>query len=290
MLSWSKGNVIANIFRMKESEKGQELITKLKIYSDYSYVPDNSKLSKSTSRKDSNLVINNENMFILPPNIDDTQYSMRFSPTKEKDQNMRMVIIGPSGSGKTTFAKNLILDYKKQYPKKSVYLFSRHNEDKSIDDAKPTRVIITEQDIVDSIKSRTPVLTNKHLTNSLVIFDDTYSSESKLLNKFWDSLATDLYQNGRKLGIDLIFIMHNTDYSRTRFLMSESTAFVLFLKSGANAMYRRILDSYLGIKDKTVQQKLFDLPSRYVVFSNSAPMFVMTENQVFSQDSFVNIL
>lgn len=281
MLSWSKGKPIANIWKQVD-DKHNDLITKLKIYSDYSYIPDKSKSLKSISRKDSNLVINNETTFTLPQNTNDIKYSMRFSPTKEKDQNMRMVIIGPSGSGKTTFAKNLIMDYKKQYPKKPVYLFSRHTEDKSIDDAKPTRVIITEQDIVDSVKSRTPVLTNKHLANSLVIFDDTYSSESKLLNKFWDSLATDLYQNGRKLGIDLIFIMHNTDYSRTRFLMSESTEFVLFLRSGSNAMFRRILESYIGIKDKSVIEMLFTLPSRYAIFSNSAPIFVMTENQVFT--------
>ena len=277
MISFTQGHEFANIYR-KETRKdipepalSSELITKLKIQQSFQDHHD-----IHVSKKDENLIVE-DNLFELP---DD--YTMRLSPTHDKDQNLRMVIIAPSGAGKSTFVKNYILDYKKKYPKKDVFLFSRHSEDPSIDDAKPKRIQISETEIIESIKKRVPLFENKNLANSLIIFDDTFTAESKILTNFWDGLATDLYQNGRKLGIDLIFVMHNTNYSRTRFLMSEASHYTFFLRAGSKAMYQRLLESYLGYKDKKIQKKLFDLPSRYVVFSNQSPQYIMTENQAFT--------
>lgn len=296
MLNWTDGVEIANIYKQDSSDSSQryfgenkpqnkksdlqpEQITKIKIKPSMTH---NNFDQCFVSNKDNNLIIE-DNTFELPDG-----YTMRISPTHDKDQNMRMVIIAPSGSGKSTFAKNFILDYKKKYPNKDVFLFSRHDKDPSIDEAKPIRINLSEQEIIESIKKKEPVFTNKNLAKSLVIFDDTFTAESKILTSFWDGLATDLYQNGRKLGIDLIFIMHNTNYSKTRYLMSEASHYVFFLRAGSRAMYTRLLDGYLGFKDKKIQKKLFDLPTRYIIFSNTSPQFIMTENQVFDQSLLFN--
>lgn len=271
MLNFTKGNEIANIY------KKDELQTKLKI--EPSANIDDAKLNETKiSNKNKELIVEN-NVFNLPDG-----YQMRLSPTHDKDQNIRMVVLAPSGSGKTTWVKNFILDYRKKYPKKDVFLFSENSEDKSIDDANPIRIKITEAEVAHSIKSRVPLFENKNLARSLVIFDDTYSAHSKLLVDFWDSLAADLAQNARKLEVDLIFVLHNSNYSRTRFIFSESTHLVLFLRSGAKAMYDRILESYLGFKDPKVKKKLYKLPSRYVIFSNLSPTYILTETQCFMQD------
>lgn len=273
-LNWTTGKTIANIYN--DDEKDPYIITKLKIEPKFDADLNESKFSKN----DKNLEIV-DNVLQLPKG-----YKMRLSPQHDKDQNLRLVVLGPSGSGKSTWIKNFILDYKKLYPKKEVFLFSSHDADPSIDQAKPTRIKITEEEIAISLKTRQPLFTNKNLAKSIVIFDDTYSAQSKLLVNFWDALATDLAQNARKLEIDLVFCLHNTNHSRTRFLMSESTMFVLFLRSGARAMYERILESYLGFKDKKIRKQLFNLPSRYVCFSNIAPMFILTEKMCITQDYF----
>lgn len=271
MLSFTKGKPISNIYKNKEDA---ELITKLKINPTFGAIPK----EEIVSNKDKNLVIKN-NVFDVPDG-----YTQRLAPDHDKDQNLRILVCAPSGSGKSTWVKNFILDYKKKYPSKMVFLFSRHDSDPSIDDANPTRIKITEEEVAMSLKSKQPLFENVHLAHSLVIFDDTYSAQSKLLVDFWDSLASDLAQNARKLEIDLIFVIHNTNFSRTRFLMSEASMYVFFLRSGSRAMYTRLLTEYIGIKDKKVLKKLFNLPSRYVIFSNIAPLYIMCEKQVFTFD------
>ena len=265
MINFTKGVDVANIY------KDEKFVTSLKILQTFDTHVDRIK----HSRKDPRLSIT-DNIFMCP---DD--FKMRLSPSHDKDQNMRIVVIGPSGSGKSTWVKNYILDYKKKYPRRDCFLFSKHEADPSIDSAKPFRVKITEAEVAASLTSKTALFDITSLSNSLVVFDDTYSASSKLLVNFWDRLATDLAQNGRKLGIDLIFVLHNTDHSRTRFLMSESTHYVLFLRSGATAMYERILGSYLGIKDPKITDKLFELPTRYCVFSNISPIYILTEDMCF---------
>lgn len=272
MLNFTKGKEIANIYKSDNT-----LSTKLKI--DQAFNISDEKLNATkTSNKDKSLTIEN-NVFNVPEG-----YKIRISPTHDTDQNFRFVVCAPSGSGKSTWVKNFILDYRKKYPKKDVFLFSENDEDKSIDDAKPIRIKITEAEVAQSIKSKQPLFENRNLAKSLVIFDDTYSAHSKLLVDFWDALAADLAQNARKLEIDLCFVLHNTNYSRTRFIFSEATHYVFFLKSGSTAMYTRLLENYLGYKDPKIRQKLFKLPTRYIIFSNTSPIYIMTENMVFTNE------
>lgn len=278
MFNFVNGKEIANIYK-KNGEDGEKFITKLK--AEQSYHTSDEKLNQpKTSNKDANLIIEN-NSFNLPDG-----YAMRLSPGHDIDQNFRIVVLAPSGSGKTTWVKNFIMDYRKRWPKKDVFLFSENDSDKSIDSAKPIRIKITEAEVAQSIKSRTPLFENKNLAKSLVIFDDTYSAHSKLLVDFWDSLAADLAQNARKLEVDLIFVLHNSNYSRTRFIFSEATHMVLFLRAGGKAMYGRILEQYQGFKDPKIRKKLFNLPSRYVIFSNLAPTFILTETQALTYEHF----
>jgi len=126
MISFTQGHEFANIMRLtsiKSSDHiaspgretalrnnkntSEQLITKLKIQQSFK---DESLLAQDihVSKKDENLIVE-DNVFELPDG-----YTMRLSPTHDKDQNLRMVIIAPSGAGKSTFVKNYILDYKKK--------------------------------------------------------------------------------------------------------------------------------------------------------------------------------
>lgn len=233
--------------------------------------------SEIRSLKDKNLVII-ENVFKLPTEGGD--YRLQFSPSHDENQNNRILIIGPSGSGKSTFAANYIEQYKRKF-KNEVFLFSRHSEDKSIDEAEPIRIDVTEQDIAESYANQEAVIENSALENSLVVFDDIDKSSSKTLTNYWYALASDLAQNARKLKIDLMFIIHNTNYAKTRMLLSEASHYVFFLNSGSKSMYIRLMDQYLGIKNKEKREKFFNIDSRYIVFSNIAPLYVLTDDSVF---------
>lgn len=281
VINFTDGNEVGIIFRKKKDESDEEYkkITSIKINSKGSNIPE-----FIISKKDKNLRIDN-NIF-NKPKVDDYDYKLLLSPEHDPEQNNRIVIIAPSGSGKSTFASNYINLYKKKYRKNNVFLFSRHDVDPSIDKSKPTRVQVTEDDIIESSRNREPVLENDNLADSLVIFDDIDKGSSKLLTNYWYTLASDLSQNARKLSIDLMFILHNTNYSKTRMLMSEATHYCYFLNSGSKAMYIRLLKSYQGIDDKKIINKLFNIKSRYIVFSNIAPLYILTENMVMLMNDF----
>jgi len=272
-INFSEGKEVAVILNSNEQK-----VTSIKIKN----LPKGDKIpSEIRSKKDKRLVIF-DNIFRLP---DEGDFRLQFSPSRDEQQNNRVLIIGPSGSGKSTFAAKYIEQYKRKF-KNEVFLFSRHAEDPSIDKVGPIRIDVTETDITESYVNKEAVVDNSSLANSLVVFDDIDMSSSKALTNYWYALASDLAQNARKLKIDLLFILHNTNYSKTRMLMSEASHFVFFLNAGSKSMYLRLMDQYLGIKDKKIRERLFAIDSRYIVFSNIAPLYILTEDTVMLMNNF----
>lgn len=243
------------------------------------FISKNKKNKEDQSSKIDKLIRIKNNTFELL----DYDYVLQLSPTHDKDQNIRMLIVGASGSGKTRFAANFIKEYKIRYPKKDIFLFSTHEKDESIDDTGIVRISISENEIIHSIKTSNELIPIDKLKDSLVVFDDVYGS-SKILTKYYFNLCQSLVQNGRKYNIDIITILHNTQYSDTRYIFSEGTYYVLFLQGGAKASLTRILKQYLGFDNSKEIKKLFNLPSRYVIFKNTNPQCIITENEIFFEE------
>ena len=272
----------SNLSCSDEREPEYKKITSIKVDESKTKPDNNNEYIESKNDKDLKII---NNTFTLPIN-DMYDYKLLLSPEHEKNQNNRVVIIAPSGSGKSTFAANYIDIYKKKFRKNDVFLFSRHECDPSIDAAKPQRIKVTEDDIITAMKNKEAVIENEQMANSLVIFDDIDNASSKILTNYWYSLASDLAQNARKLSIDLMFILHNTGGMKTRLLMSEATHYVFFLHSGSKAMYTRLITCYLGIKNTKTIKKLFNIPSRYVIICNVAPLYIMTETDIILLNDF----
>lgn len=225
------------------------------------------------SKKDSKLVIR-DNKLVLP-----SGYKLQPIIPKIKDENRRMVIVGASGSGKSTFASSVIKFYRKDFPKSNeVFLFTRNKEDKSIDHVNPVRISLTENDIIEAYQDNEPVINIESLSDSLVVMDDIEQA-SKILTKYLIELRNDLSQNGRKLGINLISIIHQTDFRNTRLLFTEMSSITLFMAS-SQASNKRILKEYVGLNNKQIEM-LKKLPSRWITIFTNYPMTCVYEGGAF---------
>ena len=98
---------------------------------------------------------------------------------------------------------------------------------------------------------------------------------------------SDLEQNSRKYQINLGVVIHNSDYGKTRFILSESNTFIFFLNS-SRAMNSRLMKTYLGLDNKKIDT-LLKLKSRYLIIRNSAPLFYMTDTNIFIEDDISNL-
>jgi energy-coupling factor transporter ATP-binding protein EcfA2 len=204
----------------------------------------------------------------------------KFHPimVKKKDQNNRVCIVGASGSGKTTFAANMMKQYRDDNKKKEIFLFTRNKEDKSIDNvANPTRIELDEEELLDSLETGEPYIDIEWLKKSCCIFDDIEQT-SKLLTKYLTSLRMDAITNGRKLDIDIISIIHNTDFRNTRLVFSEMSMLTLFMKS-SQAMNKRILKDYVGLNIRQIEE-LKKINSRWICIRTIYPMMVMWETGI----------
>lgn len=238
---------------------------------------------ESISKKNPNFEVEN-NIFELH---DTDKYELELSPETEKEMTNRIVLIGQSGSGKTYYLAHYLDNFRKKFFKHSMFLFSRHKKDPSIDWVPGLkRVEITESEVVQSIKDQKPLLEIEHLRNSICIFDDVFGS-SNVLNKYYVNLLNDLETNSRKYSIHLCVVIHNSDYSRTRFILSESNIFVFMLNS-SRAMNKRLMSTYLGLNQQQIDH-LLNLKSRYLVIKNHAPLFYMTSKYIFSENSIFDI-
>lgn len=249
------------------------------------YFQNSKKVGKGINEVNDIYTIQN-NIFRL---MDTDTYELSLSPEIEDgDQTNRIVLIGQSGSGKTYFLAEFLNGFKDKYPKHDILLFSRHEKDPSIDRVKEIqRINITEEDVIDSRRSGVPLFDLENLKKTFCVFDDVFGS-SQLLNKFYVQLLNDLEQNSRKYQCHLGIVIHNSCYHQTRLILSESNTFVFFLRSSA-AMNKRIIKTYLGYDNKKADKLLSIDDSRYLIMRNSAPLFLMTENQIFTEKDIYNI-
>lgn len=221
------------------------------------------------STKDNNLKIENNKII-----VDRKKYYVQPVLRQVKQQNERLVVLGMSGSGKTMYTKKLL---KNSDLDEDIFLFTRNDEDPSIDDLKNmNRIEITEQDILDAYHSGEQLIDIKTLKNSVCIFDDIEEA-SKLKTAYYERLRDDVAKNGRKLNIDIVSIIHGTDYKKTRSVMSEATSYTFFL-GGSDAMNKYVIKQYLGIEKKDYTDlKNKTKGSRWVTISNTYPSILMCE-------------
>lgn len=196
-----------------------------------------------------------------------------------KTQRTIGYITGPSGSGKSTQTGGFCENYTSLYPKNKIYLFSKLEDDPSLDSVKNLCRVKIDDQLLDP-ETRFDCSDFK---DSLVIFDDTDQIVDKAHLQAINRLKDDIYTNGRHFNVCLINTTHRAcGGGRTQTALDESHFVTIFLNSGQN--YSRLLQNYLDLSKKEIEKlKLFD--TRWVCILRGHPQIIFTEQEImFKKD------
>jgi hypothetical protein len=176
------------------------------------------------------------------------------------------------GAGKSTFASMYIKSYVEATDGK-VFIISRLDDDPSIQlPHRGMRIPIGELSTI----------TMEDLKNSLVVFDDINDSKFTksdiiTLNAF----ITDIIENSRHFGISAILTSHMiTDYRKTRLILNECSALVVFPQYSNRYQIDRALKTYFSLS-KEQRDEVFNSESRWVFMNSITPKFILTEHEVY---------
>jgi hypothetical protein len=183
------------------------------------------------------------------------------------------LVTGPSGSGKSWWIRAYAHNYRKLYPRNSVYLISSLQHDDTLD----ALDFLKRIDVAKLLSH--PPKDVKTWAHSLVIIDDVEGLDPKqaeAVQRVQDMIASE----GRHQSVSLIRASHlSTDYRRTRLLLAEVHGVVLFPQAGAHSQYTYLLEKYAGMGKKAVVGVL-STPTRWVAVHHTAPRYIMTASSL----------
>lgn len=190
-------------------------------------------------------------------------------------------IAGPSGSGKSTLAALLAKQYRKAYPKRDIYIFSRTT---AINDPAFKGLKMMQVDICDDLLT-SPIDIQNDIPpeGCLMIYDDIATINNDQLRKQVEKLICDCLEVGRKLKISLIITSHlivPNDRNFSRVLLNEINIITIFPQSGTVAQIRQALNKYFGLTNAQIDD-LIKIPSRWVRVSRTSPMYVAFQTGAF---------
>jgi hypothetical protein len=189
-------------------------------------------------------------------------------------------IAGPSGSGKSTHAAILMKAFKRIFPDKDIYIFSRTDakNDPAFSSIRPIQIKIDDS-IVEN-----PIDVTKELTGGcLILFDDCNTVQDDKQKKAVDKLMADIMEVGRKLGIWIIITNHlviPNEKKIARTILNEAQSLTVFPKSGAAQQIMYCLKNYYGLNTKQIKN-ILSLPSRWVTVHKNYPMCVVHDKGAF---------
>ena len=186
--------------------------------------------------------------------------------------NNRVFISGKTGVGKSYLANLICKAIIKEKPDRKIYLVSPFAEDPSIDrdlKEKITRTAVGKAYSLDAFK------------NSIMVFDDINGLKPYKRAAAFE-LVRDAMQNGRKLGIDTIFINHTMrDNDNTKHVIQESNFFFFFPNSGNDAQFESFEKAYLKLGTPTRNKILATENSRWVMIHNAYPVFILSMHEAY---------
>lgn len=188
-------------------------------------------------------------------------------PNENDEDADHYYIAGQTGAGKSSMVGNIIKEIPKG-KKKDIFVFSTFDDDKALDELKPTRINIDEDMIDEPIQK-------EELQNSVVIFDDIDKIRPAKLAKACRDLRDDLLQNGRKMGIKCFTTSHQImDYKSTRDCLNCTQKIVIFPQATSPHHISRFLKVYMGF-DKNQINKVKNINTRSILFSTNFPRYML---------------
>ena len=193
-----------------------------------------------------------------------------------------MYISARQGAGKSTYIADYVADYRKLYPRNKIFLFSSKFDDETntfTDKAYQHLPYITVMKVDQSFLDIQ--LNPSDFADSLVIFDDIEQLPYKEVLKEINDLRRRLLTVGREKRIFVIVTSHiMCDGDKTRLFLNEHNKGTFF--KGCNmSQVKRYLENYSGVSDKKIQNKIINLPSRWITVSQNYPAYVIYEKGIF---------
>jgi hypothetical protein len=190
-------------------------------------------------------------------------------------------ISGPSGSGKSTQAASTAAEFRKIYPRKPIYIFSRTEvkNDPAFAKLKPIQIPIDEGLLEDPINITEEVTEG----GALMIFDDCGTIQNDAFKKEVEKLMMDAMEVGRKLNCNMIITNHlvvPNDKKFARTIMNEMNTLTVFPRSGSSQQIRYALKIYFGLTNQQID-RIIDLDSRWVRISKTYPQYVLYDKGAF---------
>ena len=188
-----------------------------------------------------------------------------------------LYICGPSGSGKSYYTKNWILEWKKNHKKGDVFLISPFDEDVSLDEIKPKRIIL-DKSLVDQ------PITPEDLKDSCIIFDDIDSIGDKEIKKAIFKLLFQCLEIGRHYNISVIQTNHTLcNGPDTKKVLNEAHHIIFFPNSGSKKSIKYLCENYCGLDKKDIE-KIKKCRSRWCCIHRNYPVSISTEKCLFVPD------
>jgi len=206
---------------------------------------------------------------------------IKYIPTGEEMVEITY-IYGPNRSGKTYYAAKYATLWSEMFEDWPIFLFSRRDKDKVLDDIKAVNRVTIGESLV------TAPLTMTDFEHSLVIFDDIDTIADKKICKAIQKLRDDIMETGRQKMIYVINTSHlGMNWTPTRTVLNEANSYTLFPRKGNYEHNFNILKSKMGMKP-TVIKSIMDRPDGlahqgkwgWVTVYKDSPQYIIYEQGV----------
>jgi hypothetical protein len=210
-----------------------------------------------------------------------TEYSIsgfgKLVPVPDMNLGDFMVYLaGPNGAGKSYVIKLFLEQMRKVHPNLKIHLFTDVDaiDDPELKDFPGLLRIPLDNRLNKPFKTR-------DFLNSCVIFDDIDSCQDKKVRQNLEGFRDNLLKIGRKMRISCMVTNHmiNTGKNTTT-VMNECKYITLFPKAGNKYAINYCLKSYIGLDRKQIN-KIYDLPSRWVLVHKAYPYYVISEYSAY---------
>lgn len=189
------------------------------------------------------------------------------------EKSERIYVAAKAGAGKSRWAALYAKEYHDMYPKKKIYIFTKHENEKAYQIV-PHIEITHDNEILQN-----PIDITK-LSKSLVIFDDCDYVQDKYVEKNLRNLNDDLITAGRKYDIYVLTLQHQLmNYKSTRNILNESNK-VVFFNSSTKYHITRYLKTYVGLSPDMIK-KVNALKSRWTMICLETPSYILHEHGIF---------
>lgn len=199
---------------------------------------------------------------------------LKLIPIFTRERNV-LYITGMSGSGKSYFLNQYIIQYKKQFPKRKIYLFSSLTSDKTLDSNKTINRVNLDKDFMEA------QFDVEDFQDSVIIFDDIDVLRQKDLKSKIIGLMNTLLCTGRHVNCDVIYTSHNACCGDlTKVILCEATHMVFFPKNSGTRSLNYLLSNYAGMNKKEIEQ-LRQLKTRSVCLIKTYPNVILYDKGAY---------